>query len=234
MKRILCYFSVVLIAIIMASCESGKKFNSHGFEGEYKMCTELYSPDPNGDVLIAPRAYISPVSMYVENNHLYIRTNWFGMPNTGDEDTGIVEYTVDPPYESLAPAVDEDNEDGDNEGGSGIEVVPDNPQPIIVMMNGFVWVMKSGNYVKSLPIQALDVKEDRILFKNSDKFDVEVTDESGTQLATWRLHYEYGPAVLRNDTIFWDVTKIVDSGVNFNGGTLQDLNIKYKNYLIRK
>lgn len=231
MKRLLFY--IIAIALFTTSCETGSNFNSYGFEGKYQMRTEVYSTNPDGEIVKAPRDMISTVPIYVENGHLYLRTIAFGMPNMGTYDAGSTEYTVDPPYENHAPAVDGDNEDGDNEEGSGIEVIDVNPKAIIILRNGYVWVIKSGSYLQSLPIKALNVKEYRILFKNSDTFDVEVTDASGMQLGTWRNHFEYSPAILKNDTIHWDVKLCVDPGVNTSGFEY-DHNIIYRNTLVRK
>lgn len=233
MKRILCYFSVVLIAIIMASCESGKKFNSHGFEGEYQMRTEAYWMNESGEFEKQPRDMISIVPMYVENNHLYIRTNTFGMPNMGDYDLAEVEFTVDPPYDPPTPPTGEGNGEGENGEGGGIENITVETKADIIMMNGHVYVIRDAKKLKSLPIQALDVKEDRILFKNSETFDVPLTDASGMLLATMRNHFEYGPAVLKDGTITWDIDLYGDAGTNTSGSDM-NIHVKYHNTLVRK
>lgn len=233
MKRILCYFSVVLIAIIMASCESGKKFNSHGFEGEYQMRTETYWMNESGEFEKQPRDMISIVPMYVENNHLYIRTNTFGMPNMGDYDLAEVEFTVDPPYDPPTPPTGEGNGEGENGEGGGIENITVETKADIIMMNGHVYVIRDAKKLKSLPIQALDVKEDRILFKNSETFDVPLTDASGMLLATMRNHFEYGPAVLKDGTITWDIDLYGDAGTNTSGSDM-NIHVKYHNTLVRK
>lgn len=233
MKRILCYFSVVLIAIIMASCESGKKFNSHGFEGEYQMRTETYWMNESGEFEKQPRDMISIVPMYVENNHLYIRTNTFGMPNMGDYDLAEVEFTVDPPYDPPTPPTGEGNGEGENGEGGGIENITVETKADIIMMNGHVYVIRDAKKLKSLPTQALDVKEDRILFKNSETFDVPLTDASGMLLATMRNHFEYGPAVLKDGTITWDIDLYGDAGTNTSGSDM-NIHVKYHNTLVRK
>ena len=100
MKRFVPYICVVIIALCLTSCEPGKPFNSYGFEGEYEMRTEIYSYNPDNEFVKAPRAIISPVRMFVENDHLYIRTNGFGMPNLGEYDEQEIEGTTDPPMDT--------------------------------------------------------------------------------------------------------------------------------------
>ncbi|MBR2166313.1 MAG: hypothetical protein IKP02_09745 [Paludibacteraceae bacterium] len=233
MKRFLYYFSVIIVALIMASCESGKKFNSHDFEGEYQMRTETYWMNENGEFEKQPRDMISTIPVYVENDHLYIRTNTFGMPNMGDYDKAEVEFTADPPYDPPTPPTNEGNEGGENGEGGGIENVTADVKAVIILQNGFVFVINDGKKLKSLPIQALDVKKDRILFKNSETFDVPLTDASGMLLATMRNHFEYGSAVLKDGTITWDIDLYGDAGVNTTGNDM-NIHVKYHNTLVRK
>lgn len=233
MKKTCCYLSIILIALFAASCKSDKKFNSHGFEGQYEMRTNASWLNDVDEVQTWSRTIVSPVHMYVENDHLYIRTNGFGMPNMGDYDLEEIQATTDPPMETPAPAKIIKDDNGDSEGGEGIENVQAPLTSYLIIRDGMVYVIKDNKYLKSLPIQALDVKEDRILFKNSETFDVAITDAAGLILGTWRCHYEYGPAILKDGTITWDVELCVDPGTN-SSGIEHNFNIKYHNTLVRK
>jgi len=232
-KVIIAILSVFTLALV--SCELGKKFNSHGFEGEYEMRTTTYWTNEFGEEEKNLRDQISPVTMFVENNHLYIRTNSFGMPNMGDYDEAEIEGRVDSPYEDPSTPSTGDNEGGENGNGEGIENVTVNTKAQIVMQNGFVIVIKGDKRLKSLPIEAFEVKEDKILFKNSETFDVALTNAEGTLMATMRNHFEYGQATLKNDTITWEVELFGDAGHNSSTTSeIRDIHVRYHNTLVRK
>ncbi len=226
-------FIFIAAAMLFAGCDKGGINDAYyaNWEGEYEMRTEIYSTNPEGEQVKAPRAIISPVLMFVENNHLYIRTNGFGMPNLGEYDEQEIEGTTDPPMETPTPA--KIMNEGDTDEGGGIETIEANHKANIILRNGMVYVLKDNKYLKSLPIKALDVKEDRLFFKNSDTFDVLITNENGDILGNWRNHYEYGPAVLKDGTITWNVELYVDPGMNTSGPNY-NYNIKYQNTLVRK
>lgn len=230
MKKLLSILCVG-VALILVSCETGKKFNSYGLEGEYEMRTTTYWTNEFGEEEKNFRDIISPVTMFVENDHLYIRTNSFGMPNMGDYDEAEIEGCVDPPYED--PSTGDNG--GDNGNGEGIENVTVNTKAQIVLQNGFVIVVKGDKRLKSLPIEAFDVKADKILFKNSDSFDVALTNAEGTLMATMRNHFEYGQATLKNDTITWEVELFGDAGHNSSTTSeIRDIHVRYHNTLVRK
>jgi len=229
MKRLSLYL-IPLLAISLTSCETGKKFDSHGFEGNYEMRTTVYWENENGAFEEPFRDVISPVQVYVEKGHLYIRTNNFGMPNMGDYDKVEVEFSYDPPVEPSEPLT----EGGD---GEGIENVTVETKAAIIMQDGFVFVISGDKRLKSLPIEALDVKENQILFRNSEDFDVPLTSADGMTIAVMRNHFEYAPATLLNDTIKWDIEFFGDAGTNSSvssSGTPEKVHVKYHNTLVRK
>lgn len=222
---------VIVAVLALTSCETSKKFNSYGFEGEYEMRTTTYWTNEFGEEEKNLRDIISPVTMFVENDHLYIRTNSFGMPNMGDYDEAEIEGRVDPPYED--PSTGDNG--GDNGNGEGIENVTVNTKAQIVLQNGFVIVVKGEKRLKSLPIEAFDVKADKIFFKNSDNFDVALTNADGTLMATMRNHFEYSQATLQNDTITWEVELFGDAGNNSSSTSeIRDIHVRYHNTLVRK
>ena len=219
-----------LLVFLLASCENGKKFNSHGFEGNYEMRSTAYWENADGTFEEPFRDVISPVQMYVENDHLYIRTNSFGMPNMGDYDQAEIEFTYDPPVEPSDPPT----EGGD---GEGIENVTVDTKAAIIMQNGYVFVVRGDKRLKSLPIEALEVKENQIIFRNSEDFDVPLTSYDGSLLAVMRNHFEYAPATLLNDTITWDIELFGDAGTNSSvsgSDALEKVHVKYHNILVRK
>lgn len=226
MKKVL-VFLLSLSTIVLTSCETGKKFNSHGFEGEYEMRTTTYWTNEFGEEeVIYFRDMISPVKMYVEDEHLYVWTNFFGMPNMDTKDLTEVEFSYDPPVEPSDPPT---------EGGEGIENVVTDTKAVIVMENGYVIVRRGDKRPKSLPIEAFEVKEDKILFKNSETFDVALTNAEGTLMATMRNHFEYGQATLKNDTITWEVELFGDAGNNSSSmSDIRDIHVRYHNTLVRK
>lgn len=229
MKKVIIVMLSVL-AFILVSCENGKKFNSHGFEGAYEMRSTAYWENADGTFEEPFRDVISPVQVYVENDHLYIRTNNFGMPNMGEYDQAEIEFTYDPPVEPSDPPTEGGN-------GEGIENVNLDTKAAIVMQNGYVYVIRGDKMLKSLPIEALDVKEDQILFKNSEDFDVPLTSYDGSLLAVMRNHFEYATAVLLNDTITWDIELFGDAGTNSSvsgSDALEKVHVKYHNILVRK
>lgn len=225
MKKII---TLVVCVITLVGCETGKKVNSYGFEGEYEMRTITYWTNDLGEEEKQPRDMISPVRIYVENDHLYIRTNSFGMPNMDTEDLSEIEFSYDPPIEPSTPPTGEGN-------GEGIENVETNPKAAIIMRDGFVYVIRAGKYIKSLPIEALNVQDNKILFNKSDNFDIALTNADGLLLATMRNHFEYGPATLLNDTIRWVVELFGDAGYNSSAATDNlEVHVKYHNILVRK
>ena len=226
-KVIIAILSV--FTLVLVSCETGKKFNSHGFEGEYEMRTTTYWTNEFGEEeVIYFRDMISPVKMYVEDGHLYVWTNFYGMPNMDTKDLTEVEFSYDPPVEPSDPPT---------EGGEGgaIENVETGTKAVIVMENGYVIVRRGDKRPKSLPIEAIEVKADKILFKNSEEFDVALTDMNGNLMATMRNHFEYGQATLKNDTITWEVELFGDAGHNSSTTSeIRDIHVRYHNTLVRK
>ncbi len=227
MKKITIAF-ISLLAIVMASCEPNKKFNSYGFEGEYEMRTK-YEWKTNGESVQSYRDMISPVKVFVENGHLYIRTNSFGMPNYGDYDTEEVVFTYDPPVEQYS---DNTSIEGN---GEGIENIVTDTHAVIFIRDGYFYVERSGKTIKSLPIEALSVQQEKILFKKSDSFDIPLTDANGRIILMSRNHFEYGQAVLRNDSIFWDIELYSDMGESSSSSyEISNFRITYHNVLVRK
>lgn len=218
-----------LLAFVLVGCENGKKFNSYGFEGDYEMRTTTYWTNELGEEERSPRDMISTVKKYIENEHLYIWTNFFGMPNMDTKDLTEVEFSYDPPVEQPS------NPPTGGDDGEGIENVETSKKAAIVMENGFVIVIRGDMRPKSLPIEAFEVKADKILFKNSDEFDIALTDISGNLMTIMRTHFEYGQATLHNDTIKWDIELFGDIGeISTSSTDLRDIHVRYHNTLVRK
>ena len=226
MKKLL----ILLILILtISSCESGKKFNSYDFEGNYEMRTTMYWENDEGVYNKFYRDIISPVQMYVMNEHLFVWTNNYGMPNMDAEDLTEVEYTFDPPVEPVNPS-------SEGEEGEVLEAITVTVPPQITIIDGFVVVIRDAKHIKSHPIEALDVQVDKILFRNSKNFDVSVTDPTGTMFETLTCHFEYAPATLLNDTITWDVE--LSGDVRYNSSDpdpfIKKYHAKYHNTLVRQ
>ena len=183
----------------------------------------------NGESVQSYRDMISPVKVFVENGHLYIRTNSFGMPNYGDYDTEEVVFTYDPPVEQYS---DNTSIEGN---GEGIENIVTDTHAVIFIRDGYFYVERSGKTIKSLPIEALSVQQEKILFKKSDSFDIPLTDANGRIILMSRNHFEYGQAVLRNDSIFWDIELYSDMGESSSSSyEISNFRITYHNVLVRK
>ena len=230
MKNVYFYFLSSLLLLLFSSCEGVGKFSSFGFEGEYEMRTTVYWENSDGTFEKQPRDIISPVKIYVENSRLYIRTNSFGMPNYGEYDTEEVVNSYDPPYDTTTPSTNDDNEDG-----SAIENVTADVKAVTIMMNGFVYVIRDGKYLKSLPIKALRVREKDIAFRNSQYFEITLTNIDGTVMDVMKNHFEYSKAELRGDTIYWNVDLHGEpSSQNSNPNQYNTIHVKYENRLVRK
>lgn len=225
MKKI-SLFIITIFTISLSSCETDKKFNSHDFEGNYEMRTTSYWELEDGTYDKYHRDVISPVQIYIENEHLYIWTNSYGIPNMDTKDLTEIEYTYDPPVDPPT----------DGEGGEGIEDVTVTRPPETAMMNNFIIVIRDGKFIKSKPIKAQDVQVNKILFRNSEEFDIQMTDPTGTKLDVLTCHFEYAPATLLNDTITWDIELFGDVGDNPSNSDhfYEKIHAKYHNTLVRK
>lgn len=230
MKTIYFYLFSPLFIILLCSCEGVGKFSSFGFEGEYVMRTTAYWENSDGSFEKELHDIISHVKIYVDNDNLYIRTNSFGMPNYGEYDTEEVESSYDPPYDTPNPLTNDDNGNS-----SAIEYVTTDANAVTTMIGGLVYVIRDGKFLKSLPIEALRVKEKEITFKNSQYFEVPLTNIDGTIIGVVKNHFEYSKAQLRGDTIFWNVDlrgepSLHDSKPNQNN----TIHVKYENKLVRR
>lgn len=231
MKHILSYVSAIIAAFCLVSCDKQNEpeeiTDSYGFEGQYEMRTEVKTIFANGEEDVQSRTMVSPVSMYIENKHLYLRTNSFGMPNMGEYDLVEVEYTME--QQNNAPMLTENT----NEDSVAIENTETNSVPMTVIRNGFVYVIKNNKSLKSLPIPALKVKENQLQFANSDKFDVALTNADGDALATLRCYFEYKKATRKDKTITWDVILHLDGGQS--SSVMESIErIEYHNTLVQK
>ena len=212
-----------VVALSFVGCENGKNFNSHGFEGNYSMCSTSYLQNEDGsyDSVASLFNLLGDVEMYVKSNRLYIQTNNYGMPNFETEGIRKYELTLTRNI-AQSPSLYED-----------IEPVY-NPKAQVFISNGYVIVSRWDSLIMSHPIKALDVKDDQILFRNSDDFDVPILDGSGNTVSKFKCHFEYAPARLINDTIFWDIELFGKPYTVPNSLNMTKIYVKYNNILVRK
>ena len=212
-----------VVALSFVGCENGKNFNSHGFEGNYSMSSTSYLQNEDGSYDSVASLYnlLGNVEMYVKSNRLYIQTNNYGMPNFETEGIRKYELTLTRNI-AQSPSLYED-----------IEPVY-NPYAQIFISNGYVIVSRWDSLIMSHPIKALDVKDDQILFRNSDDFDVPILDGSGNTVSNFKCHFEYAPARLINDTIFWGIELFGKPYTVPNSLNMTKIYVKYNNILVRK
>ena len=104
----------------------------------------------------------------------------------------------------------------------------------IFTRGGYICVSRWDSLIMSHPIKALDVKDDQILFRNSDEFELPLMADGGNTIINFKCHFEYAPARLINDTIFWDIELFGKPYTVPNSLNMTKIYVKYNNILVRK
>lgn len=208
MKR-LSIFIIACVAILLTSCNGISPETSKAFVGEYWMETVTYSMNGNQVIEDVPRTKWSPVSIYEEDGELLIQTNWYGAPYLSDEfreNYAVIEYPERPEYISLRKIPSEDGDENSEDENGGIEdiIITDN-QPVVFLMNGFIYVIRNGVQIKSYPNTVKSGSSTILELNEFTPVDVMITDISGNSLGTVSVNYEYSKIVKKGDAITWRV-----------------------------
>lgn len=188
-----------LLAFVLASCNSNiSPETANAFKGEYWMKTTTYMKY-QGNIVQEPIGPTwSPVTIYEENGKLYVRTDYFGAPDTdiseGAKHEYIGKYDDHPNY---APAI--------YQSVDSIGNVEDDGTIRVVLMSGRIWSIRYGAYLRSLPIQVKSGSETILNLCDFKPVDVTITDAAGIYLDVVKVRYEYGPMVKVGDSITWEV-----------------------------
>lgn len=195
-------FTILLVsflAVTLTSCDSKvSPETANAFKGEYWMKTTTYMKY-QGEVVQEPIGPTwSPVSIYEENGKLYVRTDHFGAPDTDTSEGAKHEYIVNhDDHPNYSPASYKSTEE--------IEPIEDDGTIRVVLMNGRIWSIRYGAYLRALPIQVKSGSETVLNLCDFKPVDVTITDAAGIYLDVVKVRYEYGPMVKVGDSITWEV-----------------------------
>ena len=227
-------FLLAFLSVFLISCEPLSPEAKKAFIGEYWMETSsvgMYQ----GKAIDDARTKWSPVSIYEENGQLLVETNWFGAPYAGGERTRnpyVEEYRERPDFVAQRNIPLSPHENGDD--GEGIDTVEiANGNPITMLMNGFMYTIMNGAYMKSEPIV---VKSGSATVLELEKFkpvDVNITDHDGTFLSTVSVKYDYGAIVKKGEEITWQVDLDLSNMPQSDNGAKID-RVVHKNTLYKK
>lgn len=205
MKKIRIVF-ISLLAFVLASCSKINPETANAFKGEYWMKTSsvgMYQGKEFDDVYTR----WSPVSIYEENGKLLIETNWYGAPYAGGERTRnpyVEEYGECPDSISQHRISSNQQENGDNEGGL-VDIEITNGEPVTIVMNGFIYTIMNGDYIKSEPIVVKSGSSTVLELEDFKPVKVAGTDADGTSLGEISVKYDYGKMIKKGDEITWQV-----------------------------
>ena len=205
MKKITIAF-ISLLAFVMASCNGVSPETANAFKGEYWMETSTVGMY-QGKEIDEVRTKWSPVSIYEENGKLLVETNWYGAPYAGGKRTRnpyVEEYRERPDFIAQHRISSNQQENGDNEEGiENVEIT--NGEPFTVIMNGFLYTIKNGAYIKSEPIVVKSGSSTVLELEDFKPVKVTITDTEGTSLAEISVKYDYGKMIKKGDEITWQV-----------------------------
>lgn len=190
------------LTILLVGCDYVSPETANAFKGEYWMETTSTIMQGNEVVGDTPRTVWSPVSIYEKKGKLFVQTNWFGAPNTQLEEMSslyVEEYRERPDFiserriEYVVPRKD------------SIEIIVVDGSPQTIMMNGFIYTIHNGAYIKSLPISVKSGSETKLELKDCEPIPVEITNTTGEYLTKIKNTYKYGPMLKNNEVITWQV-----------------------------
>ena len=221
------------IAICLASCNGISPETANAFKGEYWMETSTVSMY-QGKEIDEARTKWSPVSIYEENGQLLVETNWYGAPYAGGERTRnpyVEEYRERPDFVPQRRITSALQDDGDDEGGiENVEIT--NGDPITVIMNGFLYTIKNGAYIKSEPILVKSGSATVLELEDFKPVKVTITDAAGTSLGEISVKYDYSKMVKKGDEIIWqvdlDLSNLPKSEISANIDRVVHKNTLYK------
>ena len=228
----LSFFLLSFVALSFVSCDNVSKESKVAFVGEYWMETSSFAM--KGDKVVDTlRTKWSPVDIYEENGKLLVRTNWYGAPYLSDDNEHAEPIEA---YNERADFVSSKHllaEDGEEEGeGDIIDVIVTDNKPIVIVQNGQICVIRSGEYWKSEPIKVKSGTEKVLNLEPFKKVDVQLTDGSGNALQTIQVWYEYGPIIKKENVISWQVD-LVDNYTPSEGARTYD-RVVHKNTLYKR
>ena len=203
--------TLAIISICAISCDNSNMSNSD-FIGEYEMTTEVITVYNDAEFDDNPIVK-SNVAIYQEQNKLFVQTDCFGIPFIYGED--------------FNPSEIENQQPDDNSNSNIVDVTPNTS--VVVIVNGLVRSFVYGIAPESLPIQVKSVTATKLVVKNSEPFEVTITDYAGERKANINCHFEYEPIFKQNETLTWELSLIPHQPIK--DGTAEIMAIKYKNIL---
>lgn len=195
----------------MTSCDLVSPETANAFKGEYWM--ETSSVSMLGDKVVNEDSHVlwSPVTIYEEKGKLFIQTNCYGAPyieqNTR-EDYAIEEYRERPESVIVRKVIDGKTDEGD---GGVVDIVVTDNTPRMVLMNGLLYVIRNGAFIKSHPIPVKSGSETVLNLKKFKPVEVAVTDIEGNYAGMVTTTYEYGPVVKNGERITWQVDLVLSN-----------------------
>ena len=203
--------TLAIISICAISCDNSNMSNSD-FIGEYEMTTEVITiyddVEFDGNPIVK-----SKVAIYQEQNKLVVQTDFFGIPFICGED--------------FNPSEIKNQQPDDNPNSNIVDVTPNTS--VVVIVNGLVRSFVYGIAPESLPIQVKSVTATKLVVKNSEPFEVTITDYAGERRANINCHFEYEPIFKQNETLSWELSLIPHQPIK--DVTAEITAIKYKNIL---
>lgn len=203
--------TLVIISIFAISCDNSNLSNSD-FIGEYEMTTEVITVYNDAEFDDNPIVK-SNVVIYQEQNKLFVQTDCFGIPFIYGDD--------------FNPSKIENKQPDDNSNSNIVDVTPNTS--VVVIVNGLVRSFVYGTAPESLPIQVKSVTATKLVVKNSEPFEVTITDYTGERNANINCHFEYEPIFKQNETLTWELSLIPHQPIK--DGAAEITAIRYKNIL---
>ena len=194
-----------LLAFLLVSCD-GKisPESANAFKGEYWMESTAIGIVNGTEEPLSSSSTWTPVSIYEKGGKLYVQTEWFGAPYTGEHPEEI-EGTRERPDFILQRRVSAEEGDEEPGEGEGIENVEVTNAAGIVVVNGCIIAINRGVKAKSLPIKVKSGSETVLNLEPYEKVIVSLTDAEGNEIQKIHAWYEYGPMVKKGETISWEV-----------------------------
>lgn len=221
------------IALLLASCDDKiSPETANAFKGEYWMKTTSYTMY-EGQVTEEKGPIWSPVTIYEDGGKLFVQTDSYGAPDTDTTSNAKHGYIINyPDHPNYAPAKYSSNDEpGDEEGG--IENVEDPIITRVFLMDGKIWTLHKGAYLKSLPIRVKSGSQTVLNLYEFQPVEIGITSADGIMLAVVNVSYQYEPMVKNGDVITWEVTMPFDFLKSYANNEHID-KIIHKNTLYRK
>jgi len=223
---------ILFVTMLLVSCDGKISIETaDAFKGEYWMETTTIKIVNGEELPTNGKSAWTPVSIYEKSGNLYVQTEMLGAPDTESEHPEEIDASWERPDFILQRKVFA--EKGEEEPSDGLEEINTTDNAVIRIMNGYIIATNRGVLAKSLPIKVKSGSKTILNLEPYKKMDVQVSSSDGETIQTVKTWYEYGPMVMENEIITWQVELVLD-GYVYSSNVQKFDHIIHKNTLYKR